>query len=58
MKVKAREGILVPFEQKAGYIGEEPIDIALSTYYQRRIEDGDLIVVEEPTSAKEKGENA
>lgn len=46
MKVKAREGIRVPREDNARrYIEQEPVEVPESTYYQRRLNDGDLVKV-------------
>ena len=54
MKVKARPGIKVPFEtQPYAYIEQTSVDIEPSIYYQRRINDGDLIVITETRSRKE-----
>lgn len=54
MKVKARPGIKVPFEtQPYTYIEQTPVDIEPSIYYQRRINDSDLIVITETRSRKE-----
>ena len=50
MKVKAREGIRVPREDNARrYIELEPVEVPESTYYQRRLNDGDLVKVTEAT---------
>ena len=54
MKVKAALGIKVPMEnQPFAYIEQTPVDVEPSVYYQRRINDGDLIVVNETRSRKE-----
>lgn len=46
MKVKAKSGVKVPMEnQPFAYIEQTPVDIEPSVYYQRRIQDGDLIEV-------------
>lgn len=48
MKVKAAVGVKVPLEhQPYAYIEQKPIEVENSVYYQRRIADGDLIVVNE-----------
>ncbi|WP_187986942.1 DUF2635 domain-containing protein [Klebsiella pneumoniae] len=50
MKVKAREGIRVPREDNARrYIEQEPVEVPESTYYQRRLNDGDLVKATEAT---------
>ena len=54
MKVIAAVGIKVPMEnQPFAYIEQTPVDIEPSVYYQRRINDGDLIVVQETRTRKE-----
>ena len=54
MKVIAAVGIKVPMEnQPFAYIEQTPVDVEPSVYYQRRINDGDLIVVNETRSRKE-----
>lgn len=56
LKVKAAKGVRVPIENKPHhYIEDEVVEVENSTYYQRRIADGDLIVVKEPKSPKEIG---
>ena len=46
MKVKAREGIRVPREDNPRrYIEQEPVEVSWSTYYQRRLNEGDLVEV-------------
>lgn len=47
LTVKSVPGILVPMEDKPrSYITDtEPVDVPDSSYYQRRISDGDLEVV-------------
>lgn len=49
MKVKAVNGVRVPYEnQPHSYITEEsPVEVDNTLYYQRRIADGDLMIVEE-----------
>ncbi|HHR1021328.1 TPA: DUF2635 domain-containing protein [Klebsiella pneumoniae] len=50
MKVKAREGIRVPREDNARrYIEQEPVEVPESTYYLRRLNDGDLVKVTDAT---------
>ncbi|WP_241723511.1 DUF2635 domain-containing protein [Raoultella sp. HC6] len=50
MKVKAREGIRVPREDNARrYIEQEPAEVPESNYYQRRLNDGDLVKVTDAT---------
>ncbi|WP_265410850.1 DUF2635 domain-containing protein [Actinobacillus pleuropneumoniae] len=57
IKVKAVNGVRVPFENHAHrYIEQEPVEVENSIYYQRRIADGDLIVVS-GQSKKDKGVN-
>lgn len=58
MKVKATAGIKVPMEhQPFAYIEQTPVDVEPSVYYQRRINDGDLIVVEELLPRKQEKDN-
>lgn len=46
MKVKAAEGLQVPREEDPrSYIGEEPVDVAASAYYIRRLAAGELVEV-------------
>lgn len=53
MKVKAAVGIKVPMEnQPYAYIEQEPVEVEDSIYYQRRINDGDLVLVNEARSRK------
>lgn len=53
MKVKAREGIRVPREDNPRrYIEQEPVEVPGSTYYQRRLNEGDLVEVTEATTGK------
>lgn len=53
MKVKAEVGIKVPMEnQPYAYIEQEPVEVEDSIYYQRRINDGDLVLVNEARSRK------
>ncbi|KGQ36496.1 DUF2635 domain-containing protein [Gallibacterium genomosp. 1] len=55
MKVKAKNGIKVPKENSPfSYIEQEPVEIEATLYYQRRIADGDLIVVTETTRTTRK----
>ncbi|WP_256946571.1 DUF2635 domain-containing protein [Klebsiella pneumoniae] len=50
MKVKAREGIRVPREDNARrYIEQEPVEVPESTYYLRRLNEGDLVKVTDAT---------
>ena len=50
MKVKAREGIRVPREDIARrYIEQEPVEVPESTYYLRRLNEGDLVKVTDAT---------
>ncbi|MDU7784831.1 MAG: DUF2635 domain-containing protein [Aggregatibacter aphrophilus] len=47
MIVKAAHGVKVPLEnQPYAYIGQEPVEVESTVYYQRRIADGDLIEVQ------------
>ncbi|MEE6030332.1 DUF2635 domain-containing protein [Avibacterium paragallinarum] len=58
MKVKAAVGIKVPMEnQPYHYIEQEPVEVEDSIYYQRRINDGDLIVVNEPRNRRNQEAN-
>ncbi|HCB0915532.1 TPA: DUF2635 domain-containing protein [Klebsiella variicola subsp. variicola] len=50
MKVKAREGIRLPREDNARrYIEQEPVEVPESTYYLRRLNEGDLVKVTDAT---------
>lgn len=50
MKVKAKLGVKVPMgNQPFAYIEQTPVEVEPSVYYQRRIADGDLVVVVERT---------
>ncbi|MDX7658464.1 DUF2635 domain-containing protein [Klebsiella quasipneumoniae] len=50
MKVKAREGIRVPREDNARrYIEQELVEVPESTYYLRRLNEGDLVKVTDAT---------
>lgn len=56
VKVKAAEGVNVPYEfEPFRYIGEEAVDVELTVYYQRRIDDGDLLLVSEEAPKEKKG---
>ena len=45
-RVKPAPARTVPFEPpREGYIPDDGADVELSTYYSRRVRDGDLIVV-------------
>ncbi|HDL1136510.1 TPA: DUF2635 domain-containing protein [Mannheimia haemolytica] len=56
LKVKAAKGVCVPVENRPHhYIEQEAVEVENTLYYQRRIADGDLIVVKETKSAKETG---
>lgn len=58
MKVKAVEGVRVPVEgQPHRYIEQEVVEVENSLYYQRRLADGDLVLVEEQ-AAETKPKNA
>lgn len=55
IKVKAAEGVRVPYEDSPHrYIEQEVVEVDNSLYYQRRIADGDLIVVEQAAESKPK----
>lgn len=46
LKVKAAKGVRVPYEDSPHrYIEQEVVEVDNSLYYQRRIADGDLIIV-------------
>lgn len=48
MLVKAKEGLRVPREDNARrYIADEPVEVPQTSYYLRRIMDGDLEKLEE-----------
>ncbi|HDL4343371.1 TPA: DUF2635 domain-containing protein, partial [Mannheimia haemolytica] len=52
----AAKGVRVPVENRPHhYIEQEAVEVENTLYYQRRIADGDLIVVKETKSAKETG---
>lgn len=52
--VKAAPGVRVPMDgEPLRYIKGEPHVIELTPYYQRRINDGDLMVIDVSRSAKE-----
>lgn len=60
MKVKAIEGLKVPYENRTDlFIEQMPVEVEDSAYYQRRISDGDLILVEveNETVKQAKGDN-
>ncbi|OOF45614.1 DUF2635 domain-containing protein [Rodentibacter trehalosifermentans] len=58
MKVKAKPGIKVPMEnQPYVYIEQAVVEVEPTVYYQRRIQDGDLIVVSETRSRKQEKNN-
>ncbi|MWQ08858.1 DUF2635 domain-containing protein [Glaesserella parasuis] len=53
MKVKAINGARVPFENHPhSYIEHEPVEVDNSIYYQRRIADGDLMLVDDVDKPK------
>lgn len=53
LKVKANNGIQVPYEHKANqYIGREPVEVKASAYYLRQIKAGDLIEVTDIKATK------
>ncbi|OOF59293.1 DUF2635 domain-containing protein [Rodentibacter myodis] len=55
MKVKAKAGVKVPMEYHPfAYIEQTPVDVEPSVYYQRRIQDGDLVVVSDRSRKQEK----
>lgn len=45
IRVRAREGVQVPREGSRRQIGQEPVVVTESSYYRRRLADGDLILV-------------
>lgn len=54
IKVKAVDGVRVPLEKHPhSYIEQEPVEVDNTVYYQRRIADGDLVVVEADKPKKE-----
>ena len=58
LKVKAAKGVRVPVENRPHhYIEQEAVEVENTLYYQRRIADGDLIVVKgnESKNSKESG---
>lgn len=56
MKVKAASGVKVPLEnQPYAYIEQEPVEVDNTVYYQRRIADGDLVVVETSRKGRNNG---
>ena len=55
VRVRPRQGLRVRYEDAArGHVPAEGADVAPTTYYRRRIADGDLIVVEPPPPPKPK----
>lgn len=56
IKVKAAKGVRVPYEGSPHrYIEQEVVEVDNSLYYQRRVADGDLIIVTgKATKAEEK----
>ena len=46
--VQPAPGLLVRREDAAGYIADEGEDVVLTTYYRRRLRDGDLVRAEPP----------
>lgn len=58
MKVKAKPGIKVPMEnQPYVYIEQVVVEVEPTVYYQRRIQDGDLIEVSESRPRKQQEKN-
>lgn len=58
MKVKAKPGIKVPMEnQPYVYIEQTVVEVEPTVYYQRRIQDGDLIEVSESRPRKQQEKN-
>lgn len=56
MKVKAAQGVKVPMENQLHvYIEQQSVDVDNTVYYQRRIADGDLIVIETGKKGKNNG---
>lgn len=56
LKVKADKGVRVPIENRPhNYIEQDVVEVENTLYYQRRIADGDLLVVKETKVAKETG---
>lgn len=58
LKVKAVKGVRVPVENRPHhYIEQETVEVENTLYYQRRIADGDLIIVKgsESKNSKESG---
>lgn len=59
MRVKAVAGVRVPMEHNAHhYIEQEEVEVESSLYYQRRIADGDLVVVAATETATTKSNKA
>lgn len=50
--VKPKEGINVPLQDYSGHVLEAGQNVPYSPYYRRRIQDGDLIVVEKEQEQK------
>ena len=49
IQVRPREGLRVRYEDPArGHVPPEGADVVLTTYYRRRIADGDLVLVDAP----------
>lgn len=54
LKVKAADGVKVPLEhQPYAYIEQAVVEVEPTAYYQRRIADGDLIVINPTRKSKE-----
>ena len=55
IRVKASKGVRVPYEDNPHrYIEQDVVEVDNSLYYQRRIADGDLIVVNGKTKEGDK----
>ena len=55
VRVRPREGLRVRYEDAArGHVPAEGADVALTTYYRRRLADGDLVAVPPPLPPKTK----
>lgn len=56
--VKAAPGLQVPMEAKPrSYITDEPVEVDNTAYYQRRLSDGDLVLVDVTRKEAKRGQS-
>lgn len=54
MLVKAKDGVKVPMEgHPRRYISENPVEVAATAYYRRRMREGDLVLVQDAETVNE-----